>query len=394
MLDLQSYLRGKGRNVPLKKGRLDLTSYMLGKAASGGGIREITGTLPLTVRSRASQVLKNYRFYGTASGAGVETENLFDASMVFEAGYINNAGDIVLANSMVHTRDYIPIKNSSQYVLTGKLVPNSIVASVAMYDTQKKFITRSVGSMGQNRIVFTTADDCSYIRFSVNSGYNNFYYDPKTIMLTPGSTAPSSYIPHGYKLPLKVTSNGTTTDYPIYIGDSKLGGEEYVDYESGKIWKQYGELTLKGNEDNLHYYGLFEGVNAFYIDLLDNQQLVAGSPYLWCNHYEVKEQIRPALDKSCRYQSPSSDPYTWNIGRIYFFDNDYASLSEYRTHLAELYDANTPLKVRYLLKEAPVSIDPPVPLPDITLPQGEVTIDIDGDPKPQATIKGKITQIA
>jgi hypothetical protein len=36
--------------------------------------------------------------------------------------------------------------------------------------------------------------------------------------------------------------------------------------------------------------------------------------------------------------------------------------------------------------------DPPVHLPDITLPQATVTIDIDGDPKPQATIKGKIEQ--
>ena len=115
MLDLQSYLRGKGRNVPLKKGRLDLTSYMLGKAASGG-IQEVSGTLPLTVRSRASQILKNYRIYGTESGAGVETEN-------------------------------------------------------------------------------------------------------------------------GYKLPLKVTSNGTTTDYPVYIGDSQLMAEEYVDYAEQKIYK-------------------------------------------------------------------------------------------------------------------------------------------------------------
>jgi hypothetical protein len=192
---------------------------------------------------------------------------------------------------------------------------------------------------------------------------------------------------------MTVTSNGTTTDYPIYIGDSQLMEGEYVDYETGKIWRQYGELTLKGNEDNLYYYGVFEGANAFYIDLPDNQQLVTGFPYLWCNHYVVAKQIIPALDKSCRYQNTNKVLDVWNISRIYFFDNDYASLSEYRAHLTELYNANTPLKIRYLLKDAPVPTDPPVPFPDIILPQGEVIIDIEGDIKPQATVKGKIKQI-
>ena len=46
--------------------------------------------------------------------------------------------------------------------------------------------------------------------------------------------------PEGYKIPL--TNN--STDYTLYIGSSKLGAEEYVDYADGKIYKMVeGVLT-------------------------------------------------------------------------------------------------------------------------------------------------------
>ena len=167
-----------------------------------------------------------------------ETENSFDSSMVFEPGYINNDGTIVMGNNMVHTRDYIPIKNSSQYVLTGKLVPRSIVASIAMYDAQKNYISRIVGEVGQNTIVFITKTNCSYVRLSINDGYDYFHYDPKTIMLTEGSTAPDHYIPHRYE-----------SNYDLFIGSTKLGEEEYVDYGEQKVYKRTGNLWDKDNNE-------------------------------------------------------------------------------------------------------------------------------------------------
>ena len=52
-------------------------------------------------------------------------------------------------------------------------------------------------------------------------------------MLNKGSTA-LSYIPHRY-----------TADYNLYIGDSKLGEEEYVDYAEGKVYKRTEQLFNK-----------------------------------------------------------------------------------------------------------------------------------------------------
>ena len=50
--------------------------------------------------------------------------------------------------------------------------------------------------------------------------------------------------PAGYKIPLTNTDGTHTQTNPLYIGSSKLGAEEYLDYETGKIYKMIdGVLT-------------------------------------------------------------------------------------------------------------------------------------------------------
>ena len=48
---------------------------------------------------------------------------------------------------------------------------------------------------------------------------------------------------NGYKLPLTLTSGTESKDTDIYIGDSKLGAEEYVDYGEQKIYKRILFMT-------------------------------------------------------------------------------------------------------------------------------------------------------
>lgn len=54
--------------------------------------------------------------------------------------------------------------------------------------------------------------------------------------------------PAGYKLPMTMESGEESTTTPIYIGDSKLGEEEYVDYASGKIYRTIGLITSDGKD--------------------------------------------------------------------------------------------------------------------------------------------------
>lgn len=58
------------------------------------------------------------------------------------------------------------------------------------------------------------------------------YIDVNTFMVVEGSTPPITYIPYGYKLP--ILSNSAVTD--IYIGDTPLVKDEYVDSNTGKIY--------------------------------------------------------------------------------------------------------------------------------------------------------------
>ena len=189
---------------------------------------ELSGTLPLNVRSRASQILKNYFIHGTSDGAGVETENLFSGK-----GKTLNLGAISV-------KQFI---ESNMQVFPGETY--WINASGALYSRLGFYMNgtrKSNSNWISTQSIITIPDDCNNMYVEAR----NYAYDAVTdeqlatateIMLVKGSTAPSSYIPHGYKLPITVASNGTTTDYPIYIGNSKLMEGEYVDYEEQKIYK-------------------------------------------------------------------------------------------------------------------------------------------------------------
>lgn len=54
--------------------------------------------------------------------------------------------------------------------------------------------------------------------------------------------------PAGYKIPLTVTSGEQSDTYPIYIGDTKLYEDEYVDYQEQKIYRTI-LLTTHDNKD-------------------------------------------------------------------------------------------------------------------------------------------------
>lgn len=49
--------------------------------------------------------------------------------------------------------------------------------------------------------------------------------------------------PAGYKLPLTITSGEQSQDIPIYIGNSKLGEGEYVDFEEQKVYMKKPNLV-------------------------------------------------------------------------------------------------------------------------------------------------------
>jgi len=88
--------------------------------------------------------------------------------------------------------------------------------------------------------------------------------------------------PAGYKLPLTVKSGAQSQDIPIYIGSTKLGEEEYVDFGEQKVYKRTAqlfnsdELVMVDNyyiSDNGEIYADQEGYGYTenYFDVLPNE---------------------------------------------------------------------------------------------------------------------------
>lgn len=199
----------------------------------GGGawqLTTLTGTLPLSFKSKGTP-LTDYKLYGTSEGAGEETENLF-----FGKGKTLNLGAISV-------KQFI---ESNMQVSPGETY--WINASSALYSRLGFYMndTRSsVSNWISTQSIIAIPDDCNNMYVEVR----NYAYDAVTdeqlatateIMLVKGSTQPPSYIPYGYKLPMTVESGEESTTTPIYIGDSKLMGAEYVNYGEQKIYRLIG----------------------------------------------------------------------------------------------------------------------------------------------------------
>ena len=229
----------------------DMIAALWGKKiydANEWQITTLTGSLPLTYESRIEHVLKNYALYGSASGAGEETENLFDKNAKdTNNGYLVDAALLdtgaIAEDNKWDVTEYISVDSSTQYVFSNMV---GVAAAICWYDSNKNYISGTkvnATSGGYVNKSLTSPATASYTRFSllkVSSGSGTLHFDPNVdvAMLTPGSAAPSSYIPYGFKIPLTNTGeNSQSETYPLYIGSSKLGEDEYLDYQEQKIYK-------------------------------------------------------------------------------------------------------------------------------------------------------------
>ena len=231
----------------------------------------ITGTLPLTFNSRAAVALKNYRIYGTANGAGVATEsgepagfkipilntsgvtkNLFDEDGITENYYINENGEIKAYNGFGYS-DPMPV-SSGNYAISNltKGSADGWTCRIHGYDAngnwvrQIKTVAVVEASMSSSFMVDSGITD---IRISIKIVGGQ---DLDVLMITPGDTPPDHYIPHRHE-----------SNYDLFIGDTKLGEEEYLDYAEQKIYKDVsGTLTPTDPPAPLPAIQAYQGENT------------------------------------------------------------------------------------------------------------------------------------
>lgn len=212
---------------------------------SGYKIIEYTGTFPITINANGYALL-DYRIYGTDGGVGEVTEQLFDISNTETNKYIDTTtGEVKNASTGGYVlSDYIDVSNMNAIVMSSTVGANVSGAGghLNLYDASKNWLrghsTYQASPANTKKSFLADVSNASYVRVDYAS---RFLLQNSLIE---GSTAPTSYIPYGYKLPMTVSDGNTEQTVPVYIGENQLDAGEYVSYSDGKIYRMVdGTLT-------------------------------------------------------------------------------------------------------------------------------------------------------
>lgn len=222
-----------------------------------------------------------------------------------------------------------------------------------------------------------------YILVWENTGLT--YNNTKTrISIVEGEV--SSFIPFGYQLPLTVTSGAQSQDYPLYIGSTKLGEEEYVDYGEQKVWKKKPNLisdvlsgvSVSADGTLTRNAALNGAVTPIEQGRTYTMQYARNSGNMICGFYENYPEVNTTTYDGSRL--------IWN-GSYHTF---IAPIDGY------LISSCTPTIIDPIVYEGEypqlTPVDPPVPLPEILTYQGENTLS-STETLGEATIKGRINEL-
>ena len=370
----------------------------------------ITGNLPLQFNSRVTANLKNYRLYGASEGAGVETESGEPAGykipLTNTSGETENAWDgsyehavlsgatpteFKFVTSINGRTAIVPCEPNTTYTIKKYSESNRlIIADSANRPNNEDVCDLLSNSIGETMIAQVTTH--------INAHWMSVYVSTSSeqaepnITVTKGSTAPDHYIPHRY-----------TADYNLYIGSTKLGEEEYVDYQEQKVYKRTANLF---NKDDFILADL-----SLYNETKITSSTTACIIVMPC---EANTQYVISI--------PNYDSTVWRIGL-----SDYeipASNQEYTRIVSEKPSGNvstfttlaTTKNILLQIQKATVGIaknsimlvsgstapesyipylqptDPPAPLPAITAYQGENTLS-STETVGEVTVRGRISPL-
>jgi hypothetical protein len=208
--------------------------------------------------------------------------------------------------------------------------------------------------------------------------------------------------PAGYKLPLTVESGAQSQDIPIYIGSTKLGEEEYVDYGEQKVWKRTEIKGLSeplcGISDRNDTLDLSTGTLTRRIKRLvltgtdaDGEMSVTAQGIVYTTPIPTLKNVGSAFCTHFKYinQSQSSNmpdnSFTTRggAGRSLWFKTDFTTVADFQSYLATQYASGTPVTVWYVLVDSETST---IPVPSGLTGTIEGYLIQDGTPTPETPI--------
>lgn len=211
-------------------GGIDKEIYNIGDILHKVG-KNYLKELPIVCNENGED-FEDYRIYGSTGGVGDRTVNLFDknAEGVLVGYRINSIGNIGV-NASTTVSDYMPIMGDEAYTIIGSA--QQAAYGNAFYDSNKNLI-----GVTPTTATVTAPSNAAFLRITmINENVPN-------AMVVVGTTAPAEYVLYGYEVDMSVLDGTTSTTTPIYIGDTPLESDEYIDYDSGKIYRMVnGILT-------------------------------------------------------------------------------------------------------------------------------------------------------
>lgn len=294
-------------------------------------ILEMEGSLPLTITTNRNSLL-DYRIYGNTEQTGTptpenpimptgcreRTENLYNWETDIQYRFITFNGTILSlgASSANYVSDKIHVVAGKTYQLIRPITASGTGLYAAFYDENDAVLSVTTLSLNSS-YALEAPTGASYFRTSLKR--NNAENDVS--MFTEGSTAPTSYIPYGYKLPLTV--NGT--EYPIYLGEAETT-------------RRIKKLVLTGTEDWTTV------IKPIYTYATSITPFVYNSTAM-SSHFIQKDFIILA-----------NKTFTLSNNKIYIKYNDTTSVDDFKQFLAAQYAAGTPVTVWYVLAEPKTGI--------------------------------------
>ena len=317
-----------------------------------------------------------------------ETENIFDAN---NANIINGyiSGTIVAGNSF--RTCYVECSPNTTYTIK-RFVVNPRLYVVYTYELPQIGVKvhGTINGSDSGVATITTNGSAQYLCV--------YYYNPNgatytadevlhSLVIVKGSTPPDHYIPHRY-----------TSDIPIYIGPTKLGAEEYVDFGEQKVYKRTEQL--------LPPYEMDEGASqkGYYLTLAG---IVSASSTAY-NYVTGYIGVLPSESYALKnFPGNSTAICYYDTNKVYISGETYGNRGsftvttpancQYVRMTAQDRDSNTSVFVKgNEIPETRIpylqSTDLPVPLPPIPTYKGENTLS-STETLGEVTVKGRIKEI-
>jgi len=257
-------------------------------------------------------------------GTGERTANLFDKNSAELTGYALSGNVFTPTAGTCHIDYKLP---SGTYTLS---CTNDKTLFIRNGKVDSGYITQKASSAASVRFTYN-ADVDGYLRIS------SFGATISDIVLVSGSTAPTSYIPYGWQIPLTCASQTT----PLYLGEvSTVRRIKKLVLDGTENWVG----NAKDNQREIY---------QAYISITDNPGTLVATNVV-CSHLATRESASlTSMQEGIAMRSLSSGiicGFSYGVVGIVSTDSYTSATNKVKAYLASEYAAGTPVTVWYVLE--------------------------------------------